>query len=136
MEIFKSITRPVAVRSRSRLFTKNGFYLRHFYQPWFYCLGQESSRLFLRRVPTYTRISGSVFYGEAKFFNEHLVFTLISLTKSTRSRTKHFAVTRCLYHQRQPTKGEVLSYIRWLSTSKKNPTNKIFPVIAGEIREL
>ena len=60
------------------------------------------------------------------------------MPKATRSRTKHFAIGQPapLSHQRLPTKGEALSYVRWLSASMKNPTNSIFRTVAEEIREL
>ena len=60
------------------------------------------------------------------------------MPKATRSRTKHFAVRQPapLSHQRLPTKGEALSYIRWLSASKKHPTNSVLRAVAEEIREL
>ena len=60
------------------------------------------------------------------------------MPKATRSRTKHFVIGQPtpLSHQRLPTKGEALSYVRWLSASKKYPTKSVFRTVAKEIREL
>ena len=60
------------------------------------------------------------------------------MPKDTRLRTKHFLLGHPspLPGNQLPTKGEIVRYIKWLSSSKKSPTNSVFRKVAEDVSDI